>query len=259
MAGRLGEHGADPALLDQQVVPGLEVHPELAGVAEIVRQPKRGVGGDASPAQDDLVDAARRHAEIHRNPVLADAEGGEELLREDFAGVDGREHCHDVLSAGDEGGGMARPSDCTELVLGSRDEHLAVTNDRVFDDRRAYEFSEKERVLERSANAVHSLRSGHQPKPGILGPPGNWLHDRAVKVPSRWRQSLMRRQNSIRTEIRQSAFTWSRTRPHIHRVPGTTHRFVSLRRRTHGQCLGAWYPKASLIPRLHKSPRGSSS
>lgn len=94
MSGRLGERGADPALLDEQVVPGLEVHPELAGVAEIVRQAERRVGGDASPAQDDLVDAPRRHAEIHRDPVLADAERGEELLREDFAGVDGARDAH---------------------------------------------------------------------------------------------------------------------------------------------------------------------
>ena len=94
MARCIRERAADSVLLDQQVVPGLEIHPELAAVAEVVREPERRIGRDAPTPQDDLVDAPRRHAEIHGDPVLGDAEGGQELIREDLPGMDGRELGH---------------------------------------------------------------------------------------------------------------------------------------------------------------------
>lgn len=58
-----------------EVVWGLEVEPELRVVAEIAAEAERGVGGDRTPAVEDVRDAARGHAEVEGQPI------GAEILR----------------------------------------------------------------------------------------------------------------------------------------------------------------------------------
>jgi len=73
-----------------EVVSGLELHPELGAIAEVVGKAKGCIGRDAAAPQHDLVDAPGRHTKIYRQPVLAEPVGSEELFREDLTGVDGR-------------------------------------------------------------------------------------------------------------------------------------------------------------------------
>ena len=71
-----------------QLVVGLQAQPEALGRAQCRGQADGGVGGDATFAQHDLVDAARRHAGGAGKRVLADAQRFEELLEQHFAGMD---------------------------------------------------------------------------------------------------------------------------------------------------------------------------
>jgi len=70
-----------------QIVGALQVHPELRIDAEIAAEAQGGIGGEGALAGDDLGDTVRRHAQGHRELVRVDLEGFEELLEEDFAGM----------------------------------------------------------------------------------------------------------------------------------------------------------------------------
>lgn len=71
-----------------QFVIGLEVEPELRAVAEVLREAERGVGGDGALAMHDFIDAARRDADVFREPVFGEAERLEKFFDQHFAGRD---------------------------------------------------------------------------------------------------------------------------------------------------------------------------
>ena len=58
----------------QQVIRGLQVHPELRRGLEVERKPESGIGGDRAFPLRDLVDAARGDVQIHRQFVPANAQ-----------------------------------------------------------------------------------------------------------------------------------------------------------------------------------------
>src|SRR6185295_2375649 len=70
-----------------QVVVHLQAKKESFRETEIAREPKVGIGGDVSLAQNNFVDAAWRHMNGTRQPVLAEPHRLEELLKQDFAGM----------------------------------------------------------------------------------------------------------------------------------------------------------------------------
>ena len=74
--------------------PNLEVEPEALGGAEVPREPKSGVSGDAALAEDDLVDTPSGNTNVLGQAVLAETVRLEELGQEDFARMDGCELCH---------------------------------------------------------------------------------------------------------------------------------------------------------------------
>ena len=76
--------------------PNLEVEPEALGGAEVPREPKSCVSGDAALAEDDLVDTTGRNTNVLGQAVLAESVGLQELGQEDFARMDGCELCHGV-------------------------------------------------------------------------------------------------------------------------------------------------------------------
>src|SRR6266513_1020557 len=67
----------------------LQAHPVARRIAKVLRETQRCVGRDTALAQNDLVDATRRHADIARQRVLAQAARLQELLEENDAGVVG--------------------------------------------------------------------------------------------------------------------------------------------------------------------------
>ena len=66
----------------------LQVQPELAGHLEVAAQSQSRVGGNSPLALDNLIDAARRHADIHRQPVLALTHRLEKVLGQNFSRSD---------------------------------------------------------------------------------------------------------------------------------------------------------------------------
>ena len=58
--------GAEPIAFNLQIMPGLQVEPELFGRPEESREAERGVGGDGARAVHNFVDAPRRHTEAVR-------------------------------------------------------------------------------------------------------------------------------------------------------------------------------------------------
>lgn len=76
---------------------GLEVEPELRRVAEESCQSKRSIRRDAALAPDDLADPRLVDVRPLREPVSRDAHRLEELLGEDFPGVDIRDSVHRSL------------------------------------------------------------------------------------------------------------------------------------------------------------------
>ncbi len=82
--------------LGLQLEPNLEVEPEALGGAEVPREPKSGVSGEAALAEDDLVDTPGGNANVPGQAVLAETVGLQELGQEDFAGMDGCALCHGV-------------------------------------------------------------------------------------------------------------------------------------------------------------------
>ena len=55
--------------------PNLKVEPEALGGAEVPREPKRGVSGDAALAEDDLVDTPGGNTNVLGQAVLAKSVG----------------------------------------------------------------------------------------------------------------------------------------------------------------------------------------
>ena len=53
----------------------LEVEPEALGGAEVPREPKCGVSGDAALAEDDLVDTPSGNTNVFGQAVLAESVG----------------------------------------------------------------------------------------------------------------------------------------------------------------------------------------
>lgn len=80
---------------------GLEVEPDFGGPCEVAGEAHGGVGGERTPAFDDLIDAARGDADVFGQPVFRKAEWQEKVLAQDFAGVDGGVGFH-----GQEAGSM---------------------------------------------------------------------------------------------------------------------------------------------------------
>lgn len=80
--------------LGLELEPNLKVEPEALGGAEVPRQPKSGVSGDAALAEDDLVDTPGGNTNVLGQAVLAESVGFQELGQEDLAGMDGCELCH---------------------------------------------------------------------------------------------------------------------------------------------------------------------
>ncbi len=64
--------------------------PEGGRHVEVASQTQRGVGGDATLAVDDLVDASRRYANIKSHSVLAHVHRLQEFFQENFSRVYGR-------------------------------------------------------------------------------------------------------------------------------------------------------------------------
>jgi hypothetical protein len=65
----------------------LEAQLELRRHAEIAAQAQRRIRRDAAFAQDNLIDAARRHANVQRQAILAQVHGLEKLFQQHFARV----------------------------------------------------------------------------------------------------------------------------------------------------------------------------
>ncbi len=77
-------------LRDFQIIPGLQVEPELGGGAESTRQAQGGIGCDTAPALNDGIDAVWGNPQGTRQGVLADAQRLEELFQQNLTGMDGR-------------------------------------------------------------------------------------------------------------------------------------------------------------------------
>ena len=67
----LGDLGALFSLNDADVILPLQVQPELRAVTEVAAEPHRGVGRDRAAKIENIGDAARRDADIERQPVGA--------------------------------------------------------------------------------------------------------------------------------------------------------------------------------------------
>ena len=80
---------AEPVLFLFQVEMRLQVQPELRRDAEIPAQAQRGVRSYASSSVHDLVDPPGRDADVARQTVLGNTHGGQKLLHENLAGMDG--------------------------------------------------------------------------------------------------------------------------------------------------------------------------
>jgi hypothetical protein len=79
------EVGADLPPTRHKVVVGLKSEEETVGQSEISSEPQVRVGADGALAEDDFIDATRRHMERPRQRVLAERERLEKLLQQDFA------------------------------------------------------------------------------------------------------------------------------------------------------------------------------
>src|SRR5579871_2947661 len=64
--------GAVLTLDNRDVVLALQIKPELRTVSEVTAEPHGCVGGNRTPAIQNVGDAARRDAKIQRQPVCAD-------------------------------------------------------------------------------------------------------------------------------------------------------------------------------------------
>ena len=79
--------GIELLLCEAQVVVALEVLPELRARPEVDAETDGGVRRDGALAADDAIHAGRRDVQVERQAVLADPHRVEELLLEDFPGM----------------------------------------------------------------------------------------------------------------------------------------------------------------------------
>jgi hypothetical protein len=76
---------------------GLQIEPALNVCSKEPREPKRRIGGDATPLANDFVDASGRHLKGARESGAGEAHGLHELLTQDLARVNREEflaHAH---------------------------------------------------------------------------------------------------------------------------------------------------------------------
>ena len=71
---------AHPLLLHFQIVARLEVQPLLRRHLEIAAETERGVRCHGSLALHDFIGATRRHSNVEREPILAQAQRLQEIL-----------------------------------------------------------------------------------------------------------------------------------------------------------------------------------
>lgn len=69
------------------VVVRLKVEPDLCGPCEVAGKADGGVRGEGAAAFHDFVDAARRNADVLCQAVFGKSQWDEEILAEDFTGV----------------------------------------------------------------------------------------------------------------------------------------------------------------------------
>jgi hypothetical protein len=63
MKARTPKNTTLPCAFTSQVVCGLQVQPRARIAAKVARQPHGGIGADAAPLANDVVDARRRHVQ----------------------------------------------------------------------------------------------------------------------------------------------------------------------------------------------------
>ena len=85
-----GERGFQGGFGDLLVVVGLEIEPHLGWPSEIAFEAQGGIHGEGTLALDDFVDPPGRDADVLGYPVFRKTEGDQEILAQDFAGMDGR-------------------------------------------------------------------------------------------------------------------------------------------------------------------------
>ena len=68
---------------------GLDIEPHLGRPAEIALKPQGCIHGKGAFALHDLFDAAWRDTNVLGNPVFRESQWNQEILAENFAGMDG--------------------------------------------------------------------------------------------------------------------------------------------------------------------------
>lgn len=68
---------------------GLQIEPDFGRPLEVTGEPQGGVCCDSAFALHDLIDAARRHADVIGESVFGQAQRKEEIFAENFTGMDG--------------------------------------------------------------------------------------------------------------------------------------------------------------------------
>lgn len=71
------------------VIVGLEVQPDLGGPAEVAFEPQGAIDRERPLALHDFIDAPGRDADVFSHPVFRKTEGDQEVLAENFAGMNG--------------------------------------------------------------------------------------------------------------------------------------------------------------------------
>jgi hypothetical protein len=90
-----GERGFQGGFGDLLVVVGLEIEPHLGWPSEIAFEAQGGIHGEATRALDDFVDSPGRDTDVLGDPVFRQTKGHQEILAEDFAGMNGSMCFHD--------------------------------------------------------------------------------------------------------------------------------------------------------------------
>jgi len=78
---------AQNVLLLFEVKPRLEVEPKSLSSTKVARQAQRSIGCDSSGAMNNLVDAARRDADVLSHSILRHSHRLEEVVKQDFTWV----------------------------------------------------------------------------------------------------------------------------------------------------------------------------
>lgn len=81
-----------------KIIIHLKTEPEGRRISEIGGKAESRVRRDAPPSMDDLINPARRDAEVSTELILTDAHGFEEFLKQNLAGMNWRYLLHVVTS-----------------------------------------------------------------------------------------------------------------------------------------------------------------